>query len=61
MAQEKELLKESINDLENLVTKLESDNLALNNTVKLIASSNQQFRQHTIVGVLTGITKNKKN
>lgn len=54
MAQEKELLKESINDLGNVVSKLENDNVALNNTLKLIASCNQQFRQHTIVGVLTG-------
>ena len=54
MAQDKELLKESINKMDNLVTKLESDNAALGNTIKLIASSNQQFRQQTIVGVLTG-------
>ena len=59
MAQEKELLKESINELENIVTKLESDNVALSNTLKLIASSNQQFRQHTIVGILTGKTITK--
>ena len=54
MAQDKEMLKESINEIEALVSKLESDNVALNNTLKLVMSSNQQFRQHTIVGVLTG-------
>ena len=54
MAQEKEILKESIRDLEELVAELKLDNAALDNTSALVASSNQKFRQHTIVGVLNG-------
>ncbi len=54
MAQEKEFLKESIGDLQNIVYGLESDNSALNSTLQLVSSSNQQFRQACIVGVLTG-------
>jgi len=54
MAQEKEFLKESISDLQNIVYGLESDNAALNSTLQLVSSSNQQFRQACIVGVLTG-------
>lgn len=55
MAQEKEFLKESISDLQNIVYSLESDNSALNSTLQLVSTSNQQFRQTCIVGVLTGI------
>jgi hypothetical protein len=55
MAQEKEFLKESISDLQNIVYGLESDNSALNSTLQLVSSSNQQFRQACIVGVLTGL------
>lgn len=47
-------MKESIRDLESVVSNLENDNIALNNTIKLVSSSNQQFRQHTIVGIMTG-------
>ena len=54
MAQEKELLKESINDLQNVVSGLENDNLALSSTLQLVSTSNQQFRQCVIVGLLTG-------
>lgn len=54
MAQEKEFLKESISDLQNIVYSLESDNSALNSTLQLVSTSNQQFRQTCIVGVLTG-------
>ncbi len=54
LAQDKEMLKESIKEIEDSVSKLESDNAALGNTLRLVMSSNQQFRQHTIVGVLTG-------
>ena len=54
MAQEKEFLKESISDLQNIVYSLESDNSALNSTLQLVSSSNQQFRQACIVGILTG-------
>jgi hypothetical protein len=55
MAQEKEFLKESISDLQNIVYGLESDNSALNSTLQLVSSSNQQFRQACFVGVLTGL------
>ena len=47
-------MKESISDLEDVVSTLENDNVALNNTIKLVSSSNQQFRQNTIVGIMTG-------
>jgi hypothetical protein len=57
MAQEKEFLKESISDLQNIVYSLESDNSALNSTLQLVSTSNQQFRQTCIVGVLTGTCK----
>lgn len=55
MAQEKELLKESINDLQNVVSGLENDNAALSSTLQLVSASNQQFRQSVIVGLLTGM------
>ncbi|EFX81493.1 hypothetical protein DAPPUDRAFT_102466 [Daphnia pulex] len=61
MAQEKEFLKESISDLQNIVYGLESDNSALNSTLQLVSSSNQQFRQACIVGVLTDDDKALKN
>lgn len=54
MAQEKELVKESISDLQNTVYNLENDNSALSSTLQLVSSSNQQFRQCVIVGLLTG-------
>ncbi|KAK4015578.1 hypothetical protein OUZ56_030552 [Daphnia magna] len=53
MAQEKEFLKESIRDLQNVIHSLESDNSALNSTLQLVSTANQQFRQGCIVGVLT--------
>lgn len=54
MAQEKELLKELISDLQNIVYNLENDNSALSSTLQLVSTSNQQFRQCVIVGLLTG-------
>ena len=54
MAQEKEMLKDSIRELGDLVSNLEGDNAALNNTLKLVMASNEQFRKHKIVGILTG-------
>ena len=54
MAQEKEFLKESISELQNTIYNLESDNSALNSTLQLVYTSNQQFRQRVIIGLLTG-------
>ena len=54
MAQEKEMLKESITSLSDAVMELKVDNAALINTLTLVTSANQQFRQHTIVGVMPG-------
>jgi len=54
MAQEKEMLKESITSLSDAVAELKMDNAALTNTLALVTSTNQQFRQHTIVGILPG-------
>ena len=55
MAQEKEMLKDSIGRLIESVDELKLDNAALTNSLTLVSTSNQQFRQHTIVGVLPGI------
>lgn len=54
MVQEKEEVKEVIEDLRSRISKLETENDALGNTTKLVASSNKQFRQHTILGLLSG-------
>lgn len=54
MVQEKEEIKETIEDLRYRVSKLESENDALGNTIKLVASSNKHFRQNTILGLLSG-------
>lgn len=52
-------MKEAIQDLDNQVTTLEKDNSALNNTIKLVSTSNHQFRQHTIIGIMTGMKKQR--
>lgn len=54
MAQEKEMLKESISSLSDAVSELKADNEALTNTLTLVTSANQQFRQHAIVGIMPG-------
>lgn len=54
MVQEKEEVKEILEDLRSRVSQLESENDALGNTIKLVVSSNKNFRQHTILGLLSG-------